>query len=620
MESSLHIQHDLAPPTNDDVLIHYREAIAARRAGLESLSALRSRTVNLIVVAVVAMVWLTLRSLSHPGAGWPAFACFAALVPLIWHYLRVQTRMTRAERLLAYDQRNLERANGTRPQSGRTGDEAEQNLRQPGHLYERDLDILGEDSLFGLLATVRTGPGERGLARYLMEPVAHDETMARQAAVKELLPQTGMREQIALLGVTSFHQISASFFDEWIAEVAPVFSPVWRYVLLLTAVANTVLLFIGLSHLAPWGWVMPNLVLSLAVQATICLFLRSRVIPLLTTSARLQHHIRLFSDGLALIERASFTCPKLSELQRKATRPAGAVRALKQLESHLLIVEQRPKEYFLLLSLFLAAGTQAAISIAKWKRDHAAGMRQWLEVWAEFEALNALAAYAFEHPEDAWPELAPETHSPVFRAVALGHPLLANPVRNDIALSRDSNQFYLISGSNMAGKSTLLRSIGINAVLAYAGAPVRAKSLTLTPLAIGASLALTDSLAEGRSKFLAEVARLSAIVKQSAKMPTLFLVDEIFSGTNSEDRRTAARAVLETLLRNGAIGALSTHDLALTELAKGGNSGLNVHMASPDADDPLGFDYKLKPGVNTASNALAIVRMMGLEVEGSLRR
>ncbi len=210
----------------------------------------------------------------------------------------------------------------------------------------------------------------------------------------------------------------------------------------------------------------------------------------------------------------------------------------------------------------------------------------------------------------------PTTDPPVYQAGALGHPLLPNSVTNDITFGHSpaaDTRFLLISGSNMAGKSTLLRSIGINAVLAYAGAPVRARSLRLTPLALGASLALTDSLAEGRSKFLAEVERLAAIVRLSASTPLLFLVDEIFSGTNSADRATAASAVLRQLLANGAIGALSTHDLALTALATQANAGENVHMASPNPEDPLAFDYKLKPGINTTSNALAIVRMMGLD-------
>jgi hypothetical protein len=458
---------------------------------------------------------------------------------------------------------------------------------------------------------VRTGPGERGLARYLLEPASHAETLGRQAAVKELLPQTALREEIALLGATSFHQISASFFDEWLDEPAPSFHPIFHIALLFTAALNVVFLAIGVMHVKPWGNVLPNLALSLAVQGAICLYLRSRVVPLLQGGSRLELNVRLLADGLALMQRASVSCPKLERLQRASLQPSGAVPVLKALVSSLSIVEQRTKEYFLLFSLLLAAGTQAAISIAKWKRSNAAAMSQWLEAWAEFEALNALATYAFEHLEDTWPELLPPTHPPLFEARTLGHPLLANAVTNDVALGTEQ-KFFLISGSNMSGKSTLLRSIGINAVLAYAGAPVRSQSLRLTPLRIGASLALTDSLAEGRSKFLAEVERLSSIVRLSDSEPVLFLVDEIFSGTNSADRRTAAAAVLDRLLVNSAIGALSTHDLALTELATESNGGLNVHMASPDPDDPLAFDYTLKPGVNTTSNALAIVRMMGL--------
>ncbi len=381
---------------------------------------------------------------------------------------------------------------------------------------------------------------------------------------------------------------------------------------------NAALLIAGLLHLRTWSALLPNIALVLCVQGALCLRLRSRVLPLLVSSARLEQHIRMIAEGLALLQVAVFQAPKLQHLQRLALEPTGAVQLLKKLEGQLTIVEQRPKEYFFVLSLLSAAGTQAAISIAAWKRDHAAAMRAWLAAWAEFEALNAVATYAFEHPADnqnhTWPELLPPTHPPLYAARALSHPLLAEAIPNDVTLGSASSDhpFYLISGSNMAGKSTLLRSVGINAVLAFAGAPVRAASLRLTPLTLGASLALTDSLAEGRSKFLAEVERLSATVQASTSAPLLFLVDEIFSGTNSEDRRTAAAALLEKLLHNGAIGALSTHDLALTDLATSANRGLNVHMASPNPDDPLAFDYKLKPGVNTSTNALAIIRMLGL--------
>lgn len=600
-----------APATNEEVQARYRQLLAGHQQAHDALAKGRTVVLQLLAGVALGLVFLAFQSLQKAVSPWLFVVGFAAFATLVWMSMTRQNKLTRMQRLLGFYDRALLRVDSSEPQSGRTGTEAGQNLRPEGHLYERDLDLLGPDSLFGLLATVRTGPGERGLAQYLLEPASHAETIHRQGAVKELLALTGLREEIALLGATSFHQISASFFDEWLEEEAPVFHPVFRVALLITASLNVALLLAGFIHLRTWGELFPNLAAVLAVQGAISAYLRPRVMPLLQGGARLELNVRLLADGMALLQGASFTCPKLKELHRASLEPAGSVKLLKKLVSSLAIIEQRSKEYFLVLSLLLAAGTQAAISIADWKRKNAAAMREWLAARAEFEALNAVATYAFEHPEDAWPALLADDHAPTFEAERLGHPLLAGSVTNDVSLGA-TTRFFLISGSNMSGKSTLLRSIGTNAVLAYAGAPVRAKSLRLTPLRLGASLALTDSLAEGRSKFLAEVERLSAIVAASESHASLFLVDEIFSGTNSADRRTAAGAVLNRLLANGAIGALSTHDLALTELVTDSNGGINVHMASPDPDDPLAFDYTLKPGVNTTSNALAIVKMMGL--------
>jgi DNA mismatch repair ATPase MutS len=241
-------------------------------------------------------------------------------------------------------------------------------------------------------------------------------------------------------------------------------------------------------------------------------------------------------------------------------------------------------------------------------------MRRWLEAWGEFEALLALATYAAEHEENVWPEIV--EGAALFEAKGMVHPLLwrADAVANDVALG-EGVQFLLISGSNMAGKSTLLRAMGANAVLALAGASVPANGLSMSALQIGASLAINDSLAEGKSKFLAEVERLRDLLALARDKPgeSLFLIDEVFSGTNSLDRRVAAEAVLRGLLAAGAIGALSTHDLALAELAQIVSlGGRNVHMASPDESDPLGFDYLLKAGVNRTTNGLAIVRLLGL--------
>jgi hypothetical protein len=610
-------QHPIAataPRSAAEVEARYRELRMLHQKRYDALGGRVGNAIAGIAVVVAAILFQTYRSL-HGGAAWPLLAGFIVIAALTWFSMRQQTKIARVRRLLVLYDRNLERAKGTEVQSGRTGTEAGQELRTAGHIYDRDLDILGPNSLFGLLDTARTGLGERGLARYLLEAATYEETQRRQEAVQELLPQTELREKIALLGASSFHQITAGFFDQWLDDTPPVFHAVIRPVLILTAGLNVVLLLIGFTHVIPWGNVFPNLALSLSVQAAICLFLRARVMPVLSASAHLQQNVRLIADGLALMQSASFQSAKLTELQRASLEPAGAIQLLKNLETPLIVVEQRTKEWYLVPSLLLALGTQSVISIAAWKRQHAAALRTWLSAWAEFEALNAIATYAFEHPtgdgHNAWPELLPPTHPPCYAARDLGHPLLPNAIVNDVALGLET-RLYLISGSNMSGKSTLLRSIGINAVLAYAGAPVRAQSLRLTPLRIGAALALTDSLAEGRSKFLAEVERLSAIVTASATSAVLFLVDEIFSGTNSEDRRAAAAAVLEKLLANGAIGALSTHDLALTELATAANCGVNVHMASPNPEDPLAFDYLLKPGINTASSARAILRLLNI--------
>jgi DNA mismatch repair ATPase MutS len=187
-------------------------------------------------------------------------------------------------------------------------------------------------------------------------------------------------------------------------------------------------------------------------------------------------------------------------------------------------------------------------------------------------------------------------------------------VRSDVELNRAS-RFYIVSGSNMAGKSTLLRAIGLNAILAMAGAPVRARTLRMSRLSVCASIAVVDSLLSGKSKFLSEIDRLRQAIEVSDSEQVLFLVDEILSGTNSGDRRVAVEAVVRTLVGRGAIGAISTHDLALTEIADDAAlGGANVHMGSSGKGDPMDFDYLLKPGVTRETNALAIARMAGVPV------
>ena len=450
-------------------------------------------------------------------------------------------------------------------------------------------------------------------------PRRTQETLLRQAAVKELLPQTELREKIALLGASRFQRITARFFDDWLADVPPTFLPAFRIVLSITAVLNLALVLAGFTHLITWSNIFPNLALTLCVQAATCLFLRPRVMPLLNASARLQQNVSLIADGLALVQATSFDSFKLQNLQRASLEPLGAVKLLKRLEDHLTIVEQRSKEWYYVLSLFLAAGTQTAISIAHWKHKNSGAMRTWLAAWAEFEALNALATYAFEHPDGegryCWPELLPVTHAPLYEARQLAHPLLVDCNRQRHLTRPRAPVFTSSVAPTWPANPRCFAPSASTPCSPTPGPPCAPNPCASRHSPLGASIALTDSLAEGRSKFLAEVERLSAILKASAAAPVLFLVDEIFSGTNSQDRRAAAQSVLNQLLANSAIGALSTHDLALTDLATPATAGLNVHMASPDPEDPLAFDYLLKPGINTASSAHAILRLIGIDTE-----
>jgi DNA mismatch repair ATPase MutS len=263
--------------------------------------------------------------------------------------------------------------------------------------------------------------------------------------------------------------------------------------------------------------------------------------------------------------------------------------------------------------LFLRS--QLAVAIDRWHASYGTAVGEWLRVVGELEALAALATYAYEHPSDPFPVFAEGT---LFDAAALGHPLLSEAVsvRNDVLLGGGGPRVLIVSGSNMSGKSTLLRAIGVNVVLAQAGAPVRAASLRLSPLAIGATLRVEDSLQAGQSRFYAEILRIRAIVERArGPVPALFLLDEILHGTNSYDRRIGAEAIIRALVGAGAIGLVTTHDLALTELAATlGAAAANVHFEDRLENGVMVFDYRMRPGVVEHSNALALMRAVGLDV------
>jgi DNA mismatch repair ATPase MutS len=264
---------------------------------------------------------------------------------------------------------------------------------------------------------------------------------------------------------------------------------------------------------------------------------------------------------------------------------------------------------------FIFYTTHCLLAIDVWRGRHGAAIREWLAVTGEAEALSAFAVYLYEHPSDTFPQFLAD--GPSFQAESLAHPLLPRDraIPNDLSLGRDL-QLLVISGPNMAGKSTFIRSIGVNAVLAQAGAPVCARRLTLSSLQVTASICILDSLQGGLSRFYAEISRLKQIDDLSkASASVLFLLDELLSGTNSYDRRIGTESFVRSLLARGAIGLVTTHDLALAEIAEGiGPVAANFHFSDRFEDGKLYFDYKLSPGIVQTTNALLLMRSIGLEV------
>ena len=255
-------------------------------------------------------------------------------------------------------------------------------------------------------------------------------------------------------------------------------------------------------------------------------------------------------------------------------------------------------------------------TVLRWRRRAGASIPQWVEAAADFEALVSMAVFTYENCDYIFPEFSMD--KACFEASEMGHPLLppGKAVRNDVKVN-ENKRLILISGSNMAGKSTFLRSVGVNIVLAQMGAPVCAGKLKLSPLALGCSIQIEDSLADGISHFYAEILRLKDLVDlaKKADTPVMYFFDEILHGTNSSDRCNGASAIIKNLAQSGALGFVTTHDLSLAKIADDlGPLAENVHFEDQFADGKMTFDYKMKPGVVTRGNALQLMRSLGLEV------
>jgi len=358
------------------------------------------------------------------------------------------------------------------------------------------------------------------------------------------------------------------------------------------------------------------LVVVLLVEAAFALRLRRRVLHVLHAAQHPDRDLALLAQLLGRLESETFTAPRLVAL-RGALDSDGEPpsRRIQRLHRLVHLLDARKNQFFAPLSAAFLWATQIALALEAWRAVSGPAIARWLAAVGELEALCAFAGYSYEHAEDPFPDLVDD--GPVFAAEQLGHPLLPERrcVRNDVHLGGELH-VLVVSGSNMSGKSTLLRTVGTNTVLALAGAPVRAAGLRLSPLAVGASIRILDSLQEGTSRFYAEILRLRQLMDLTRQtLPLLFLLDEILHGTNSHDRGIGAEAVVRGFVARGAIGLVTTHDLALARVADAlAPRAANVHFEDRLEDGQMRFDYRMRPGVVQKSNAVALMRAVGLEV------
>jgi hypothetical protein len=586
-----------------------RARLAARReaAAREDRRDARLAGARLAVfAAALVLAWLAFGAalLSFHWLALPALA-FVALAVLHDRVIRARAR---ARRSVAFHEAAIARLEERWAGTGVPGDDH----APPEHLYAQDLDLFGKGSLFELLCSARTRPGEERLAAWLLSPADPDEIRARQGAIRDLAPRLDLREDLDVLGEDVRAAVDAAALARW--GEAPPLLPGWlRPAALAVAVAS-------LAAAVAWGTGATGAVpLAAALLAAWAVHRAARrpVARVLGGLERPASEMEVLALLLARLEREPFEHERLAGLRAALCEPASASERIGALRSVAGRLEWARNQLFAPFAFALCWTPLHAGAVEKWRLREGGRLRRWLDAVADLEALASLAGYAHEHPDDPFPEIEPPAGGAVLAGEALRHPLLpaAGCVPNDVALGGGGPRAVLVSGSNMSGKSTYLRTVGTNVVLALAGAPVRAARLRLAPLAIGATLRIQDSLQAGRSRFYAEITRLREIWALAAgARPVLFLLDEILHGTNSHDRRIGAEAVLRGLVARGAIGLVTTHDLALTALAGTDGALANAHFEDQVRGGEVSFDYTLRPGVVTHSNALALMRAVGLEV------
>lgn len=592
----------------------YTERRAAAEAELKRLDAVSARYANLravVFIAGLAALLLPMFNQLPKTWWWAAGAALVVYVVLAVMHHQVFLREERQRLYVQLNERGLARL--TRGWHDFT-ERGERFLSGP-HLYAADLDVFGQGSVFQLMNETATRAGEERLAGWLSTPARAEVVRARQGAARELVPRVDFRQDVCVEARTvAKEKADPGLFIQW-AESGPSLTSIrWaRPVAVVLPLVTLTLLVLGSLDVVPGKLWLGGVVVQLAVVAATKRPLREMEERM---SAGERGFVR-YAPVFERVERERFEHPELrrvcSGLQREGHAPVSV--HLKGFSRLYSFVEFKRHQFHPAVHLLTLWDVHALFALEGWKERHGAQVRGWFDALAELEALTCLAGLAHDRPGFIWPTL--EEDGPRVKAVGLGHPLLDEPVLNDVELPGPGSAL-LLTGSNMSGKTTLLRSLGLNAVLALAGAPVCAQSFSLTPMQVLTSMRVKDSLERGVSYFYAEVQRIKAVLDAAAaaKGQAMFLLDEILLGTNTRERQIASREVLRLLLATGACGGVTTHDLSLASLAEEyGGKVVNMHFRDHLENGKMVFDYRLRQGVVDTTNALRVLKMAGVPVE-----
>lgn len=597
----------------------YRARLERRRSELAETQKKVERLGNLrLLLVLLALVLLLLPLFVRQGGPWwgllPIAVVFAFLGRALDHRQREERGLQGAVRFYEGGLARLEERWRELSADGATVG----GKYRGGHHPADDLDLYGKASLFQLLDRTVTAEGARTLARWLAEPAELEEIRARQEAAVELAQQLELTEALAMAAAGDDHR---SVEDEALLRWAEGGAPMPKVALLKGV--GVVLPAGFLVAFGVWwvtGQLLPLFVAGLPILVVVAMSRRligDRAQILSGPERTLSRYARLIET----VEGLQVTAPRLRKVQDKLrVQGEPAAQRIQRLRRLVEYLEWRLNAFFgLSIAPALLWELNLVLRTERWREETGPHLRGWFQAIGELEALASFGALLRERPDYALPNFVEGASR--FEAVGLSHPLIdrGKVVANDLTLDGPGS-VLLLSGSNMSGKSTLLRAVGLAVILARAGAPVAARSLTLSPLELMTSVRIVDSLAAGTSHFYAELLRLKAIVDRAQEgRPLLYLLDEVLHGTNSRERYLGAVAVIRWLAGTGAMGIVTTHDLSLAQVAERLPPGKarNMHFSDEVEKERIRFDYHLRPGPIQSTNALRLMRAVGIDLDYS---